>query len=353
MNLTDLKSSFYKRYSQSENFLYFASNGLLCTLLGHSNIYLTPSITCTLSMRVKMFARKIDGNIIRIEDTSGLKLFSYTLNTPPNLFHGKERTLANHLKSLTKYGIKGAEILYDCSIPDFISPDEPFAVTLTDLLMTVSKKEHDILTTARESACENDITPYLGITAYQSGYCTLLSTGRPKNLPLPLTGYKILSAHCMKDENCHINEIKYAFRKVSRTFPHVMSVSEITEDMLKSCETEIKDKTALRYMYHLVTENKRIQNASNALKRCDVKTLFNEMNYSQCSMETYWDLGREKVYLVRLSQNLDGVKAVRAWKNGIVAIIEDDFVDYAASMIVNGFESRIGYKPSVCISEPS
>lgn len=352
MNFADLKASFYKRYSRSENFLYFAANGFLCTLLGHSNMSITPSLTCTLSMRVKMFARRIDGNIVSIEDTSGRKLFSYTLNTPPELFRGKERTLANHLRELSKQGIRGAQVLYDSSIPNFLPFDKPFAVTLTDLLMTINHKETDMYSVAELSACGHDITPYLCITAYNSGYCTLISTGRPKNLPLPVTGYKILSAHCLKKEKDRTTEIKYGFRKICSKYPHIMSAAEITPDMLENTAGEIKDKTALKYMRHLTGENIRIQKAAKALERCDVKGLFEEMNNSERSLELYWNIDKDKLYLVRLCQNLDGVHAVRIWENGIAAFVENDMVDYAANMVVKGFENHAGYKPSVCISDP-
>ena len=71
MNLPELKEDFYKRYSSSDNYLHFTSNGILCTLLGHCGIGNAPSLTCTLSMRVRMFARSLDGNMIKIKHADG------------------------------------------------------------------------------------------------------------------------------------------------------------------------------------------------------------------------------------------------------------------------------------------
>ena len=115
MNLTELKKDFYKRYEESEKFMHFTSCGLLCTLLGHTDIETAPSLTCTLSMRVQMFARKLGGQQIQIESTMSDESLAYIFDTPAELFRDKDAVCIHVIKSLEKYGLKGAEILYENS----------------------------------------------------------------------------------------------------------------------------------------------------------------------------------------------------------------------------------------------
>ena len=67
MNFLTIKEDFYKRYETSGKFLHYTSYGALCTLLGHTDIPTAPSLCCTLSMRVEMFARKSGGNYVKNE----------------------------------------------------------------------------------------------------------------------------------------------------------------------------------------------------------------------------------------------------------------------------------------------
>ncbi|MGN0107084.1 MAG: hypothetical protein ACI4A5_05220, partial [Hominilimicola sp.] len=113
MNLPELKSDFYKRYSASDNFLHFTSNGILCALLGHCDIENSPSLTCTLSMRIQMFARVLEGSMIKLQSSAENNCFIYIFGTPAEIFRGADRETVNLIKALESRKIKGAQILYD------------------------------------------------------------------------------------------------------------------------------------------------------------------------------------------------------------------------------------------------
>lgn len=351
LKLPELKEAFYKRYNSSDNYLHFTSNGLLCTLLGHCELENTPSLTCTLSMRVQMFARALDGGMIKLQSSTEDKCLVYIFGTPAELFRGGDKETVKVIQMLDEKKIRGAQILYDCSIPKFLSKKEAFSISLIQSLMKVSGIDADALETAALSSCSESVVPYLATVSAKSGYCTLLSSGIPKNYPLPLSGYKILSAHCTEKERDRSKPVRTAFDNIRRIYPHIGSAADITPEMFNSAKASIKDKTALRYMYHLINENTRIKAVTAALKRCDTRTLFREMNNSQKSMERFWDIGSEHTYLARCALGLDGIAAVRCWKNGIVAIIEEDKIDHAIGLIRQEFESNIGYQPTFCVSE--
>ena len=190
MNFLTLKEDFYKRYETSGKFLHYTSYGALCTLLGHTDIPTAPSLCCTLSMRVEMFARKSGGNYVKIENTTTDKCLQYPFGTSTDLFKGKTKFFAELIHALENSGLKGAEILYNNTIPNFISSKHAFSAALIKSLMQVSDIELTPLETAAICALSDDLTPYLAVLFSKKGYCTLMNSGEPKNLPLPLSGYK-------------------------------------------------------------------------------------------------------------------------------------------------------------------
>ncbi len=351
MNLPKLKQDFYKRFQQSNNFLHFTSTGLLCTLLGHSDIENAPSMTCSLSMGTQMFTRRLGGNCINIQNVRKSEALLYRFGTPTKLLPLDKRKTADILQKFSDYGISGAQILYERTIPDFIEDDTAFSVCLVRSLLKIAEKDEDILKISTLSLLGNDLNTLLACACAKKGYCTLISKGEPRYLPLPLSGYKIISAHCKAKKKDRSLSVKNAFTHISRLYPHISSITDITPEMFVFAKNDIKDKTALRYMYHLINENARINTVSNSLKRCDIKSLFHEMNISQRSIERFWDLSQDEIYLAHCSKNIQGVKAVRSWKNGIIAVTENEYIDHAIEMIKDSFESNMGYQPSFCVSD--
>lgn len=351
MNFLTLKEDFYKRYETSGKFLHYTSYGALCTLLGHTDIPTAPSLCCTLSMRVEMFARKSGGNYVKIENTTTDKCLQYPFGTSTDLFKGKTQFFAELIHALENSGLKGAEILYNNTIPNFISSKHAFSAALIKSLMQVSDIELTHLETAAICALSDDLTPYLAVLFSKKGYCTLMNSGEPKNLPLPLSGYKILTAHCTEPLSNHSKHIKYAMSEIRRLYPHINSISDLTPEILSTAKSSFKNSKAAKYMYHLSTENTRINTVSVALKRCDIKTLFREINNSEQSMERFWDIGTEHKFLANTARNTDGIAAARCQDKGIWAIVEADKVDYSINMIKSDFENTIGYKPTFCVCD--
>lgn len=351
MNLPELKNNFYKRLGPSDNFLYFTSNGFLCSLLGYDNIVSAPFIGCTLSMGIKMFARKLNGDMIIIQDNAKSKAISYKYGTNISQYTGEPKETIELLQRFEGRHINGAEILFDCSIPEFLPYKDTLFLTLTQSVLKISNIESDPLEIACIAAGRENISPYMGMIYSKKGYCTHIYGRVPQNLPLPMSGYKILTAHCTESERSHSKEINYALEHIRRLYPHIGSISDITPEMLQAAKNSVKNKTALRYLYHLVNENERMAIASKALKRCDIQGLFTQMNLSQMSMERFWDLGSEHTFLARCSKNIDGIEAVRCWKNGIVAITRNDKIDHAITMIKCAFETHIGYQPTFCVCD--
>lgn len=351
MNFPELKQNFYKRYEQSSSFLHYVSQGALCPLLGYVDIPYAPSVTCALSMRMQMFARLIGGDAIKIENAASDAFFTYRQGEPAGILRGNDSISADIINSLSMYNIRGAEILYSSTLPDFMQSSELFAVALTEAIKKANNIECGILETAAICAQGKNINPYLAMLSARGGYCTMVSSGEPQKLPLPFSGYKIISVFTTEKQRDkeRIKHIEYAMSKITRLYPHVGSIGDVTCEMVD--RAQIRDKTAEAYMYHLAEENIRIQAAQNALKRCMTKTLFEQINLSQESMEKYWNTGSEHLSAVQCAKGLDGVEAVRdGGDRGVIVIADNDSVNYVTDMIKQDFETNIGYQPTFCIS---
>lgn len=351
MNLTELKQDFYQRFNASDNFLHFTANGVLCTLLGCTETEYTPALGCTLSMGVKMFSRHLNGEVINIQESTSNQGLSYIFGSNTEQFHGRNRECARLFQQLEAPGLRGTQVLFEYSVPEFLPRREVFFLTLTQALLKSSDIELEPLNTAAIASCGDNISNYLGILYSKKGYCTLVSSGIPQNFPLPLSGYKILSVHSTQKQHSRKKQIHYAFEHIRRLFPHVTAISEVTPEMLTMTAPHIKSRQALRYMCHLVDENLRIETAIAALRHCDADELFRQMQLSQASMERYWGLEREHIFIANCCKPLEGVKAVRAWEDGVAAIADENMIDYIISIVRREFENNIGYQPSFCVSD--
>ncbi len=351
MNLTELKQDFYKRFNASDNFLHFTSNGIFCTLLGCTETEYTPSLGCTLSMGVKMFSRRLEGGLISLQENKSNKCFSYIFGSNTENLRGDGNEYVNLFRRLEPLGLKGTQVLFEYSVPEFLPRSEIFFLTLTQALEKSSGIELEPLNTAALASPDGRLNTYLGILYSKKGYCTLVSSGTPKNFPLPLTGCKILSVHCTQRQRTRSKQINYAFEHVRRLFPHIASISDITPEMLTMAAPNIKSRQALRYMCHLTDENIRIETACAALKHCNSNELFRQIKLSQASMERYWDLDNEHIFLANCCKPLEGIKAVRSWENGIVVIADENMIDHIINIVRSEFVNNIGYQPSFCISD--
>lgn len=351
LNSTELKQDFYKRFGQSDNFLHFTATGLLCTLLGHDEFEHTPSLMCPLSMRVQMFARRFGGGCIDIQDVTKNEALTCRFASPSETLQKCDRRIADIICKFSGYGLTGSQILYERTMPPFLPCEEEFAVCLVRSLLKTSETEADSDKIARLAYTNKNFAKCLALAASRKGYCTLATQGNVSLLPLPLSRHKIISVHCKGKHKSRTMAVDYAFKHLKQTFPHIGSFADITPEMLTAAKSSFKSKAALKYAYHLTNENQRIVTASQALKRCDIRALLHEINASQKSLENYWDLSKEQIYLAHFVQSLHGVRAVRAWRNGVMIIAEDEYTDHIVGMVRDGFESNMGYLPYFCVSE--
>lgn len=341
MNLTDLKEDFYKRFSVSESFLSYSRSGLLCPLLGYITFPRCAALTCSLSMKVQVYGRRIEGNLVKLQSTKNnlCVVFHYGGRLP-----SQHTELFDMLDKMHGYGVGGAELFFDCTIPEFFKHERELKTTIFKVMSNI----YDI--TVPISVCGDYKPFYSALLNTRKGYC--LSIPRGEEVPLPLTGSKLLIVQTQKqDKTPRAKLIEKAYEHLKRVYPHIHSFADVSADRLEHSKNAIRDKTALNYARHIVDENDRMQTAAEGLKKCNINALIAAMNLSEESIEKLWNPEKQHVFLARLALSTEGVSAARIWENGIIAIADEEALDDAVSKIKFDFENTVGYKPFICIAD--
>ena len=81
-----------------------------------------------------MFARKSGGNYVKLKAPPQTNVCNTLSARPQTFFKGKTKFFAELIHALENSGLKGAEILYNNTIPNFISSKHAFSATLINHL---------------------------------------------------------------------------------------------------------------------------------------------------------------------------------------------------------------------------
>ncbi len=341
MNLTDLKQDFYKRFNVSSAFLSYSRMGLLCPLLGEVSIERCPSLACSLSMKVQVYARRLEGDMIKLQSTKNnlCVIFRFGGRLP-----SQHPSLFEMLDKMHGYGVGGAEIFFDSSIPQFFGCERELKAAVFDVMQKIYNVSVPV------SVCGGFSSPYSALLDLRKGYC--ISEPEGNRLPLPLTGCKLLIVQTAKtDKTPRARYIEKAYMRLKRIYPHIHSFADLSPDKLEYYRSVIRNKTALNYVRHIVDENERIKAASEGLHKCSINALVSQINMSEQSMEKLWNPDKQHVFLARKTMSIEGVLCARIWKNGIIALISDDDLDNAIRGITREFEAAAGYKPFICVAD--
>lgn len=341
LNLTDLKEDFYKRFSASGSFLSYSRAGLLCPLLGYEEINHCPALTCSLSMKVQVYGRRLEGEMIKLQSTKNnlCIIFRYG-GRPPSQHTG----LFEMLEKMHAYGTGGAELFFDCSIPDFFEYERELKAAVFSVMSKIYNLSIPV------SVCGAEKQPCSALQKVSKGYCVTIPDSQ--KLPLPLTGCKLLIIQTQKaDKAPRAKYIDKAYERLKKIYPHIHSFADLSPDRLEYARNAIRDKTALNYVRHIVDENERIKTAAKGLEQCSISALAEQINLSEESAEKLWSPEKLHVFLAGKTMSAEGVMCARIWKNGIISIVSEEKLDETVSMIIRDFENIAGYRPFVCIAD--
>lgn len=347
MNGAELQSNFYKRMGVSKNRLVFSKAGLLCTLLGHSEIRGGEFLSCTLSMCVRTAGRMLNCSAVNLENTQTDKCIVIRIND----LASQSRQLYDIVNNVSRIHPFGAEILYDCNIPDFFRDTAALRVSVLNTLLKISDCELPIERKAQICADGKNAAQYLAALNSRRGWCVCVKGNTYEQFPLPLTGYRLLIIQTNRPAPDRYDKtVQSAYKKLRRIYPHIPSLYDITPDMLSFTRSRLK-ASEYNYMCHLLSEHERIIIAKAALTACRIKDFAKLVNDSQKSIERLWNNEYEHTFLAESVFEHPSCLCARSFKNGIYAIIENGSEDEIITVIRHAFNTHFGYFPNFCITD--
>ncbi len=341
MDIISMKQDFYKRFDESDSYLYQQSCGLLCTLLGFPNITGALSITYPLSVGVKGLCRSAASDKLELESTDSDEVFSHRIHSEKSFLPKDKR-------------IFGGQILIDNSIPKYFdSTAEVKCCTLKCVLSFNELDDYDKVAAAASCCGKENIKPYLALLNARQGYCIKSDRLKAEALPLPLSGFKIILIQLDKKETKteDIKEIENEVKRIKTHMPHITAMSELNRADLETLRPHIRSKSVYRRLIHIINDNERIRRVSESLRSCRTSELFNQMNMSAKDFLKLWGLEKQEAMLLQNVLETEGVRAARFWNRGVAAIAYEERVDYILSAVENAFKHRGGYEIKFCVAK--
>ena len=303
------------------------------------------SLNCSLSMCVQVYGRTIESDLIKLEDSDSDICLTHHLASP---FPPKNHILAA-VSRLAPTGISGAELLASSTIPHFFNSEKERKTAVISTLLKINDTECD--NTARICAGGGNPSPYASLFANKKGWCTDTVGTKTVRVPLPLTGFKIITVQGKKKSRRRYAEAMALFETVRGVYPHIASFADVTREQVEVLRRFIKDKAQFMRLMHIVDENDRIDEAVEGLKRCKTDALFKAVNASHESLRRLWGINKEQIFMAENIMEHTQVKCARAWENGIFAVVEEDGTDAVIRALVFDFENKMGYRPYFCVAD--
>ena len=324
-----------------------------------------------LNLRCNIYARKTDGNQIRIilkgidgvitldidklNDYRGLKLGNY------------QAGVAYHLQKIGT-PIVACDLFYDCTVPfgsglsSSASIEVATAVALCELAgVPYDKAELAVLSQRAENEYAGvncGIMDQFASAMGKKDNAVLLNcaTLEYEYVPLQLGEYCLVVANCNKPHN--LVESKYNVRrqevetalKIIQTVLDVKCLAEVTPKQFNEVKYLLSGVVAKR-AEHVVMECARVRDAVEALKKGDIVDLGRLLNESHYSLRDLYEVtGKELDTLSAFARNETdclGSRMIGAGFGGCtISIVKKTAVEGFIRRVSKAYQDAIGYKAS-------
>ncbi|HIT85142.1 MAG TPA: hypothetical protein IAA60_04450 [Candidatus Ornithomonoglobus intestinigallinarum] len=339
MDIALMKQDFYKRFSGGEGYLRAEKCGLLCTLLGFPRIKGALSLTYPLSVGVTGLCRPTGSDSLNLESTGSDVSLTRRVKNGGILPEGAHLT--------------GGQILLNNDIPEYFNSSAETSCCTVKCVMSMNNFPEYDKTAAAASCCGRDnIKPYLALLNARPGYCIRSERLKTELLPLPLSGFRLVSIQPAKRSagEKDFAEIEHEFERLRSFYPHLTSLSELTQQELDAARHRLKSKTVYRRMCMILRDNERIRAVSEPLRRCRTSELFNMMNQSSKDLLRLWEPDTKRAVMLRSVLELEGVRAARLWSSGVIAAVYEERTDYIISAAEAALGRTSGDEIKFCVS---
>ncbi|HEY8228310.1 MAG TPA: galactokinase [Pyrinomonadaceae bacterium] len=144
-------------------------------------------------------------------------------------------------------------------------------------------------------------------------------------------------------------------KHLSQTLPHVTALRDVTLEQLEAHGKQLPD-VIYRRCRHVVTENARVLEAGEALKRGDLRAFGKLMYESHRSLRDDYEVSCPELdVMVELASKIEGVYGARMTGGGFggctVNLVANEHVDEFTRTVANGYEQKTKLKPEIFVCE--
>jgi galactokinase len=148
-------------------------------------------------------------------------------------------------------------------------------------------------------------------------------------------------------------ECDEAVRLLSSVLPNLRTLRDVSPEQLDQ-HAALLPANVLKRARHVVTENARVLESAEALKRGDLQRFGALMNQAHASYRDDFEASVPQIeVLVSAAQSLPGVYGSRltggGWGGCTVSLVDNDAVERFCSSVGEIYEHEIGYRPDIYV----
>jgi len=377
MNLNELTKRFETLYGYKNEALFFSPGrvNLIGEHTDYNGGYVFP---CALSYGTYLLVRLNNENVVRFASTnldlkSEIAINDLSKKQPGGAWVNYPLGVINQFEKLNIH-IKGLDLLYSGNIPNGAGLSSSASIELVTSVMINDLFGGGLEMMDMVKLSQRAENQFVGVNC---GIMDQFAVGMGKanhalalkcdtlnydEVPLSLNGYKIVISNTNKRRG--LADSKYNERRseceqaldILNSEGKYNSLSDIDFATFEKVKVKLTSDVLLRRAKHVITENKRVTDAVEALKKNDLKYFGELMNASHVSLRDDYEVtGAELDVLVEEAWNVDGVVGSRMTGAGFggctVSIVKDNCVDNFIAKVGPAYEKRTGLKPDFYIAD--
>jgi galactokinase len=273
------------------------------------------------------------------------------------------------------YELGGFEAVFFGTVPIGSGLSSSAALEVATLYLLMGLWGLDLAPRERPLICHQAETEFVGVRCgimdqfisalAQRDHALLLDcrTTEYEQVPLRLDGYCVVIADSKKkrglvdsEYNRRRQECEEGVRILQRAGENVRALRDVTLEMLESHAQRLP-ATVQKRCRHVVTENQRVLESVEALRRGDLRRFGELVNQSHDSLRYDYEVSCEELdLLVETARGVRGVVGSRLTGAGFggctVTIVREDAVEELTRRTQEAFRTRFGYEPELMTSLP-
>ncbi len=377
MSLNNLKKEFISLYGNVSDAIFFSPGrvNLIGEHTDYNGGYVFP---CALSYGTYLLVRKNNDNLIRFASTNfptrfDVHLSKISVKQAGGAWVNYPLGVIDQFLKLN-LSINGMDLLYSGNIPNGAGLSSSASIELVTSVMINSMFEGKLKMMEMVKLSQRAENNFVGVNC---GIMDQFAVGMGKanhalalkcdtmefnEVPLNLKGYKIVISNTNKRRG--LADSKYNERRsecekaleLLNTEGKYNTLSDIDFSTFEKIKGRIRSEVLLRRAKHVITENKRVTDALNALNSNDLMFFGKLMNESHRSLKDDYEVtGIELDTLVDEAWQVDGVIGSRMTGAGFggctVSIVKSEVVDEFKTAVGEGYNRRTGLTADFYIAD--